>query len=87
MHVGKKYRGAFDRCIKQYVTDRLKDRDDLRLDRIFVTHSMCDEKTVQIAKDAVKANADFAEIIETVAGCAISCHCGPGTLGILFVRK
>ena len=87
MHVGKKYRGAFDRCIKQYVTDRLKDRDDLRLDHIFVTHSMCDEKTVQIAKDAVKANADFAEIIETVAGCAISCHCGPGTLGVLFVRK
>ncbi len=87
MHVGKKYRGAFDRCIKQYVTERLKDRDDLRLDRIFVTHSMCDAKTVQVAKDAVRANAEFAEIYETVAGCTISCHCGPGTLGILFIRK
>lgn len=87
MHVGKKYRGAFERCIKQYVTERLKDRDDLRLDRIFVTHSMCDAKTVQVAKDAVRANAEFAEIYETVAGCTISCHCGPGTLGILFIRK
>ena len=26
-------------------------------------------------------------IFTTTAGCTISCHCGPGTLGVLFVRK
>lgn len=35
MLVGKKYRGSFERCILQYVEDRLKGRDDLRLGRVF----------------------------------------------------
>ena len=29
----------------------------------------------------------FEEILETTAGCTVTSHCGPGTLGILFVRK
>lgn len=29
----------------------------------------------------------FDEVVETHAGCTVSCHCGPNTLGILFVRK
>ena len=27
------------------------------------------------------------EIIEAKAGCTIFCHCGPGTLGVIFLRK
>jgi fatty acid-binding protein DegV len=37
--------------------------------------------------DAVAAYGNFANIYETTAGCTVSCHCGPGTLGVLFVRK
>ena len=37
--------------------------------------------------EAVKASANFQNVYETTAGCTISCHCGPGTLGVLFVRK
>ena len=29
----------------------------------------------------------FETVEETQAGCTVSCHCGPNTLGILFVRK
>ncbi len=29
----------------------------------------------------------FEEILETTAGGAVSCHCGPGTLGILFISR
>ena len=30
---------------------------------------------------------EMVEVIHTVAGSTISCHCGPNTLGILFLRK
>ena len=87
MQVGKKYRGSFERCIRQYVSDRLKGRTDIRTDRIFVTHSHCDAKTVEMVKQCVLEAQPFDTVYETVAGCTISCHCGPGCLGILFVRK
>ena len=29
----------------------------------------------------------FEEVLETTAGCTVSCHCGPDTLGVLFIRK
>ena len=35
----------------------------------------------------VEEYADFENIYWTTAGCTVSCHCGPGTLGVLFVRK
>ena len=34
-----------------------------------------------------RALVPFEEVIHTRAGCTVSCHCGPGTLGILFYRK
>ena len=34
-----------------------------------------------------KSREIFQEIIEAKAGCTIFCHCGPGTLGVIFLRK
>ncbi|MBA4603095.1 DegV family protein [Thermoactinomyces mirandus] len=87
MKVGKKYRGSFDRCLEHYVRNKLSDRQNFDESRIFITHSMCSENTVAKVKEAVRRYADFDEIIETRAGCTISCHCGPNTLGILFKLK
>jgi fatty acid-binding protein DegV len=44
-------------------------------------------QTVQRVREAIKRYANFEEIIETNAGCTISSHCGPKTLGILFLRN
>ncbi|MGI5825293.1 MAG: DegV family protein [Bacillota bacterium] len=87
MKVGRKYRGSFEHCLKLYVHDRLKNRDDIDTSRIFVTHTGCDPRLVAEVKEIIKSYFDFDEILETVAGCTISSHCGPNTLGILFVRK
>ncbi len=87
MKVGKKYRGSFDRCLEQYLKDKLSNRQDIDKSRIFITHPMCSEQTVAKVKEAIHRYADFEEIIETRAGCTISSHCGPDTLGILFKRK
>ena len=87
MKMVDKYRGQFEKAVEKYVKDCLKDRKDLRLDRIFITHSPVEEGAVQAARDAIRKYADFAEIYETDAGCTVSCHCGPGTLGILFLTE
>lgn len=85
MKMVEKYRGSFARCVEKYVKDQLKDRKDICTDRIFITHSHAAPEAVQAAREAVQMYASFAQIEETVAGCTISCHCGPGTLGILFI--
>ena len=87
MGVGKKYRGAYEKCLKQYITDRLQGRTDLNLSQVFVTHSGIDEALVQTAVDTVKALQPFENLTVTTAGCTVSSHCGPGTLGVLFMTK
>ena len=82
---GKKYKGKMSFLIKQYVADLKEQYPDYDKSRCFVTHSSADESLVQAAKEAVKENFEFDEIIETVAGSIITSHCGRGTLGVLFV--
>ena len=87
MVVAKKYRGTFEKCIRQYVKDRLEKRNDYLSELIFVTHAAASPAAVEAAKTKIAELADFNEVVETQAGCTIFCHCGPQTLGILFVRK
>ena len=87
MSVVKKYRGNYAKCLATYVKDRLADREDLVGDTLFVTQTKVDDACYAAVMDAVKAHGKFDTIYETTAGCTISCHCGPGTLGVIFVRK
>lgn len=87
MGVGKKYRGSFEKCLVQYITDKLSGRTDLELRRVFITHSGLPEQTVQKAVETVQSLQKFEEIDVTRAGCTVSSHCGPGTIGVLFIRK
>lgn len=87
MGVCKKYRGSFEKCIRQYVKERLDGREDITEDLAFITHPACEQSVVDAAMEEAAAYGAFDELIETHAGCTVSCHCGPSTLGILFVRK
>ena len=87
MGVVKKYRGNYAKCLAAYVSDRLANRDDLERDTLFVTRTPVSEACLQAVSEAVDAYADFKNIYWNEAGCTVSCHCGPGTLGVLFIRK
>lgn len=87
MGVCKKYRGSFEKCIRQYVKERLDGREDITEDLAFITHPACEQSVVDAAMEEAAAYGAFDEVVETHAGCTVSCHCGPSTLGILFVRK
>jgi len=87
MIVVKKYRGSYNKCLAAYVKDRLADRDDLTRETLFVTKTTTTDEEYQYVMDAVEAYGHFQTTYETTAGCTVSCHCGPSTLGVLFVRK
>ncbi len=87
MSVVKKYRGNYAKCLASYVKDRIAGRDDLDRNTLFVTRTPVTDECLAAVKTAVDEFADFENIYWTEAGCTISCHCGPGTLGVLFVRS
>lgn len=87
MAVGKKYRGNFESCLEKYIKDRLQHDDKIDKSRVFITHSMCAPETVGKVRSWITQFTDFEEVIETSAGCTISAHCGPNTLGILYKTK
>ncbi len=87
MHPGKKYRGKESKYVIEYVKDMENELLSARKERVFITHSGCDEAIVNMVRDYLKNLNYFDEILETNAGSVVSSHCGPGTLGVLFIAK
>ena len=87
MKATKKYRGKIDMAIMSYVKDMEKDLRSARQDRVFITHSGCSRKVVEEVRAYLESLSVFKEVLETRAGGVISSHCGPGTLGVLFIAK
>lgn len=88
MQVGKKYRGHLDKCLEQYVRERLSHADALDTSRVFLTSAGVEQNTVDTVYRTIRAClGEDTEIIVSTAGCTISCHCGPGTLGLILIRK
>ncbi len=86
MDVGKKYRGKFRAVLEKYIADCLA-IENLDTKRAIITHAGCDPEYVQLVADLVEKDGRFEEVLHTRAGCTISSHCGPNTLGLLMVRK
>lgn len=87
MGVAKKYRGKLEKVLQNYVEDKLSQYDNIRPDRIFITHSGISKEREQMVYDLLKSKNYFKEILITRASCTISSHCGPNTLGILFMTE
>lgn len=85
MDAGKKYRGKINRVIMEYVTDMKDDLLAAEKERVFITHSGCDEETIAQVRAYLEGLNVFEEILVTRAGSVVSSHCGPGTLGVLFI--
>lgn len=87
MNADKKYRGKMSKVILDYVEDMeeaLKQADE---SRVFITHSGCEQEVIDSVYAYLEELHYFDEILVTRAGGVISSHCGPGTLGVLFVGK
>lgn len=87
MDATKKYRGKLAAVIMSYVKDMEDELKNARNDRVFITHSGCDRDIVEGVREYLRELGIFNEILETRAGGVVSSHCGPGTLGVLFISK
>ena len=87
MNVGKKYRGKMEHVLPKYVTDTLNDHLNIDYERIFITHSGIEQSMIDLVKNTIMSQSNFENIEVTKASCTISSHCGPNTLGILFMTK
>ena len=87
MHPGEKYRGRYEHYLKHYIEDTLADDSNIDFNRVFITHSPSEEGLVRFAIDTVKSYGLFREVLEAMAGCTICTHCGPDTLGLMFMKK
>jgi len=85
MAPGKKYRGKMSHVIMSYVKDMEGDLLAAETSRVFITHSGCAETDIAAVKAYLEGMNRFDEILITRAGGVISSHCGPGTLGVLFI--
>lgn len=85
MHSTKKYRGNIRSVVLSYAKDMEEDLRRARPDRVFITHSGCRPEVVEPVRKYLESLGIFAEILETRAGGVVSSHCGPGTLGVLYI--
>lgn len=86
MIVAKKPHGKYERALEALLDYVKADLDNLDPDNIFITHSLADEDAKYLMgelKKMVKVN----NIYETKASGVISTHCGPRTIGILYIVK
>lgn len=86
MAANKKYRGKMNSVILSYAKDLEEDLKMAKKDRVFITHSGCEDSIINEMRNYLESLEKFDEILVTRAGGVISSHCGPGTLGILFVK-
>ena len=85
--VYKKYRGNINSVYRQYITERLSGKK-VRPGHVFITESGEIEQSVIDELEAlVRELIPVQEIHHTIAGCTVSSHCGPKTLGVLFINE
>ena len=87
MGVGTKYKGKIHKILDTYILDTLKEFNNPDPELCFLTYSSATDEMKKIAHDTLKDNAKFKKVIDTTAGCTVSTHCGPNTIGIIYYNN
>jgi len=87
MSPARKYKGKTDKAILAYTKELEPELMTALPKRVFITHSGCAEQSISQVEEYLRSLQYFDEIIISRAGGVVSSHCGPGTLGVLFIAK
>ena len=87
MGVTKKYRGNLETVLCQMVEDKLKGADNIDLSRLMIIHYDVKDSTIEAVIAKIREYQDFQDIFINKCGCSVSVHCGPGTLGMIYMVK
>lgn len=86
MILGEKSRGKREKALNVMLDNVIGDKDNIDLDRIFITHSVGSEDSKYL-EDKLKESLVIKKVLNTIAGCVISSHCGKNTIGIIYLNK
>ncbi|GAP06539.1 uncharacterized protein conserved in bacteria [Anaerolinea thermolimosa] len=70
----------------ELVKDFEEHLEEIDLHRVFITHTGC-VADAEFLKSELMSRAKIEEILITRAGSVIASHCGPDTIGILYMVK
>lgn len=81
-----KVRGKREKALDQMLQNALNQRDQMDNDIIIVVHALAEEDALML-QARLKEETNAQEVLLTTAGCVISSHCGPQTIGIMYAKK
>jgi EDD domain protein, DegV family len=84
--LAEKVRGRREKALKDLLDRVYRDKDIIDLKRIILTHSMSPDDAELLA-EKIKKDLCPEEVIITETGCSVSTHCGPNTIGIIYMIK
>ena len=85
--VARKYRGTMQKVYTQYIRDYLS-RENIDTRMGFLVHSgRISQETLDQLRQLILELVPFSEVPIVRAGCTVTSHCGPGTVGVIFASK
>lgn len=79
--------GNYEKSVTQYIKSELRHNKKIDKRRLFITHAGCKVKMIAEVKAKIEKLCKFDEVIVTTASATVSGNCGPGALGVLFIKN
>ena len=81
------YIGNYEKACNKYVKSILKKRKTIDKSQVFITYAGCPHERLERIKKQVETLVNFDEVYLQTTSATVTCNCGPGTLGVLFLRE
>ncbi|MNH85625.1 Fatty acid-binding protein [compost metagenome] len=81
-----KVRGSRDKALDQMVNNALSNMDKMDKDTLFVVHTLAEQDAIAMSQ-LIKERTGVSEVLLSDAGCVICSHCGPKTIGIIYLTE
>lgn len=85
MVVAKKPRGKYKVALDTQLDYFMHDKDNIDPENIFITHCLAHDEDIEYLKEKITQTIDVKNLHVTNASSVISTHCGPRTIGILYI--
>ena len=84
MGMAKKYMGKYSDAVKKYATETLKDNEP-DLENLFIAYTS--EMPVVDELEVIGKEYGFKNVYKCFASSTIAAHCGPETVGFIYLKK
>ena len=79
--------GGFPHAAKKYIRKALQNNGNIDRRILFITYAGVDKEKLQYIQNLVQQYCPFEHVYLQKASAAIVSNCGPGTFGLLFMKR